>query len=65
MSIDILQEKIFALRNPSVVGLDPKPEYIPADIMEKCELLPRKADLRAFVLMGEEPMVWKSGLTRF
>ncbi|MBR2832694.1 MAG: orotidine-5'-phosphate decarboxylase [Oscillospiraceae bacterium] len=37
MSIDILQEKIFALRNPSVVGLDPKPEYIPADIMEKCE----------------------------
>ncbi|MCD7735727.1 MAG: circularly permuted type 2 ATP-grasp protein [Lachnospiraceae bacterium] len=27
--------------------------------------VPRKADLRAFVLMGEEPMVWKSGLTRF
>ena len=25
----------------------------------------RKADLRAFVLMGEEPVVWKSGLTRF
>ena len=25
----------------------------------------RKADLRAFVLTGEEPVVWKSGLTRF
>lgn len=35
------------------------------DIMEQGELVPRKADLRAFVLMGEEPMVWKSGLTRF
>ena len=27
--------------------------------------VPRKADLRAFVLMSEEPVVWKSGLTRF
>ncbi len=35
------------------------------DIMEEGERLPRKADLRAFVLTGEEPMVWKSGLTRF
>ena len=35
------------------------------DIMEGDERVPRKADLRAFVLMGEEPMVWKSGLTRF
>ena len=35
------------------------------DIMEGGEAVPRKADLRAFVLMGEEPMVWKSGLTRF
>lgn len=26
---------------------------------------PRKADLRAFVLSGEEPVVWKSGLTRY
>ena len=25
----------------------------------------RKADLRAFVLMAQEPYVWKSGLTRF
>lgn len=35
------------------------------DIMEGGERVPRKADLRAFVLMGEEPVVWKSGLTRF
>ena len=40
-------------------------DFLDIDIMEKCELLPRKADLRAFVLMGDEPMVWKSGLTRF
>ena len=27
--------------------------------------VPRKADFRAFVLMNDEPVVWKSGLTRF
>ena len=27
--------------------------------------VPRKADLRAFVLTGKETMVWPSGLTRF
>lgn len=35
------------------------------DIMEGGERVPRKADLRAFVLMADEPLVWKSGLTRF
>lgn len=35
------------------------------DIMEENGTVPRKADLRAFVLMAEEPLVWKSGLTRF
>ena len=35
------------------------------DIMDEGKRVPRKADLRAFVLLGEEPMVWKSGLTRF
>lgn len=40
-------------------------DFLDIDIMEKGELLPRKADLRAFVLMADEPMVWKSGLTRF
>ena len=40
-------------------------DFVDLDIMEGNELVPRKADLRAFVLMGEEPMAWKSGLTRF
>ncbi len=35
------------------------------DIMEGETVVPRKADLRAFVLMADEPLVWKSGLTRF
>lgn len=35
------------------------------DIVENGEVVPRKADLRAFVLMADEPLVWKSGLTRF
>ncbi len=35
------------------------------DIVEKGGVVPRKADLRAFVLMADEPLVWKSGLTRF
>lgn len=40
-------------------------DFLDIDIMEGEEIVPRKADLRAFVVMGEEPMVWKSGLTRF
>ncbi len=40
-------------------------DFIDIDILENGEYLPRKADLRAFVLMADEPMVWKSGLTRF
>ena len=35
------------------------------DIYEEGVRVPRKADLRAFVLMSDEPVVWKSGLTRF
>ena len=35
------------------------------DILDKGQLVPRKADLRAFVLLADEPLVWKSGLTRF
>lgn len=35
------------------------------DILDNGEIVQRKADLRAFVLMAEEPLVWKSGLTRF
>ena len=40
-------------------------DFLDIDIMEKGEMVPRKADLRAFVLMADEPYVWKSGLTRF
>ena len=35
------------------------------DILENGVRTPRKADLRAFVFMADEPVVWKSGLTRF
>jgi uncharacterized circularly permuted ATP-grasp superfamily protein len=35
------------------------------DIQEGTDAVARKADLRAFVLMADEPYVWKSGLTRF
>ena len=35
------------------------------DILDEGEIVARKADLRAFVLMSEEPLVWASGLTRF
>lgn len=34
-------------------------------IIEGDELVERKADLRAFVVTGNDTMVWKSGLTRF
>ncbi|MDD6571163.1 MAG: circularly permuted type 2 ATP-grasp protein [Thermoflexaceae bacterium] len=40
-------------------------DFIDIDIMENGERVPRKADLRAFVLTGQEVKVWKSGLTRF
>lgn len=35
------------------------------DIMDCMDRVPRKADLRAFVLSGETTRVWASGLTRF
>lgn len=40
-------------------------DFLDIDILEEGKLVPRKADLRAFVLMADEPLVWKSGLTRF
>lgn len=40
-------------------------DFLDIDIMDEGKRVPRKADLRAFVLLGEEPVVWKSGLTRF
>ena len=35
------------------------------NIMDNGEVVPRKADLRAFVLSGKQTRIWKSGLTRF
>jgi orotidine-5'-phosphate decarboxylase len=35
MSIEILQEKIRKKKNPTVLGLDPRPEYIPQSIVDK------------------------------
>lgn len=35
MSIDALQEKIRTFKNPSMVGLDPSPEVIPAGVLKK------------------------------
>ncbi|MGN0666716.1 MAG: circularly permuted type 2 ATP-grasp protein [Huintestinicola sp.] len=40
-------------------------DFIDLEIMEKGETVMRKADLRAFVLSGEQTKVWASGLTRF
>lgn len=31
------------------------------DIVEDEKIVPRKADLRALVLMRDEPVVWKAG----
>ena len=40
-------------------------DFIDLDIVEGDHGVPRKADLRAFVLTGETTKVWASGLTRF
>lgn len=40
-------------------------DFMDIDILEDNVRTPRKADLRAFVLMADEPLVWRSGLTRF
>ncbi len=40
-------------------------DFLDLDIMDDGKPVARKADLRAYVLMGKEPVVWKSGLTRF
>lgn len=40
-------------------------DFLDLDILENGQFLPRKADLRAYVLTAEETIVWKSGLTRF
>ncbi|MCI5504433.1 MAG: circularly permuted type 2 ATP-grasp protein, partial [Eubacterium sp.] len=40
-------------------------DFLDIDIMDNNEIVPRKADLRAFVLSGKETKIWASGLTRF
>lgn len=40
-------------------------DFCDLPILEKEGKVERKADLRAFVLTSEKPVVWKSGLTRF
>ncbi|NBH73177.1 circularly permuted type 2 ATP-grasp protein [Clostridiaceae bacterium] len=40
-------------------------DFIDLDIVEGDGSVPRKADLRAFVLCGKETKIWPSGLTRF
>ncbi|MGN0794489.1 MAG: circularly permuted type 2 ATP-grasp protein [Aristaeellaceae bacterium] len=40
-------------------------DFVDLDILDQGVQVPRKADLRAFVLCADEPMVWHSGLTRF
>ncbi|WP_333651472.1 circularly permuted type 2 ATP-grasp protein [Lacrimispora sp.] len=40
-------------------------DFCDLPILEKGELVDRKADLRAFILTAERSVVWKSGLTRF
>ena len=40
-------------------------DFLDLDILEDGQFLPRKADLRAYILTTDEPTVWKSGLTRF
>ena len=53
MSFEILQDKIRKLKNPTVAGLDPKPEYIPLHIL--------KASYDQFGenLMGAADAVWE------
>lgn len=36
MSFDVLQDKIIAMSNPTVAGLDPMPEYVPPHLRKEC-----------------------------
>ncbi|MDZ7818823.1 MAG: circularly permuted type 2 ATP-grasp protein [Aliarcobacter sp.] len=55
-----------------IIESDPR-RFIAQELVEfydeKCylnnEIVPRKADFRAYVVMAEEPKVWKCGLTRY
>ncbi len=67
---DLTKEKLEELRQ--IIIHEPRRfiaqeviDFIDLDIVEGDEWVPRKADLRAFVLTGETTKVWPSGLTRF
>ena len=67
---DLTHEKLEKLRQ--VILNEPRRfiaqeviDFIDLDIVEGDGTVPRKADLRAFVLTGETTKVWASGLTRF
>ena len=53
MSFDTLQEKIIAMKNPTVAGLDPKPEYVPPHMLQQ--------SLEEFGenLMGAADAIWR------
>lgn len=67
---DLTKEELNNLRN---VIIDNPRRFIAQEVinfldlmvLEKDEKVPRKADLRAFVIHGKNINVWKSGLTRF
>lgn len=56
----------------SMLKAEPR-RFIAQEVIDFCDIpikdngqvVDRKADLRAFVLTSDEPVVWKSGLTRF
>ena len=52
MSIDVLQEKIRVLKNPTMVGLDPTPEVVPGYLLEEAR---RELDRVRDVLLEDLP----------
>lgn len=67
---DLTKEKLEDLSN--IIQAEPRRfiaqeviDFIDLGIVEGDHEVPRKADLRAFVLAGKETKVWPSGLTRF
>ncbi len=67
---ELSDEKLESLK--SLIRREPR-RFIAQEVIDfKClptwiggEMVPRKADLRAFVLSGEKTSVWPSGLTRY
>ena len=62
MSIDVLQEKIRVLKNPTMVGLDPTPEVVPGYLLEEArrELGVTPAAAAARLTAGFAGSCWRS-----